>query len=39
MDSGKSLGDKIEVLASKIGTWPDEPLRIGDEHVDVLLLW
>ncbi|MDR3424645.1 MAG: ATPase, T2SS/T4P/T4SS family [Alphaproteobacteria bacterium] len=39
MDSGESLSQKIEALAGKIGTWPDEPLRIGEEHVDGLMLW
>jgi defect-in-organelle-trafficking protein DotB len=39
MDSGKSLSEKIEALSAKIGTWPAEPLRIGEEHVDELLQW
>ena len=37
--AGKSLVDKIQELTLKIGTWPDEPLRIGEEHLDNLLLW
>jgi len=39
MDSSESLSQKIEVLARKIGTWPDEPMRLGEEHVDALMLW
>ncbi|MDE1900604.1 MAG: Flp pilus assembly complex ATPase component TadA [Alphaproteobacteria bacterium] len=33
------LSQKIQALTVKIGTWPDEPLRIGEEHLDDLLLW
>lgn len=25
--------------AEEIGTWPEEPLRIQEQHVDLLLLW
>lgn len=36
-------GEEVTVTADdnqlKIGTWPDEPLRIQEENVDVLLLW
>jgi defect-in-organelle-trafficking protein DotB len=40
MDSGPTVtASKIEELAAKIGTWPDEPLRILEEHLDDLLLW
>jgi defect-in-organelle-trafficking protein DotB len=40
MDSGSaSVTAAIDALALKIGTWPDEPLRIFDEHLDQLLLW
>ncbi len=39
MDSGESLTSKIEALTVKIGTWPNEPTRIGEEHLDDLLLW
>lgn len=39
MDSSESLSEKATALAEKIGTWPDEPSRIGEEHVDALLLW
>jgi defect-in-organelle-trafficking protein DotB len=39
MDSGESLSEKIQSLTVKIGTWPDEPLRIGEEHLDGLMLW
>jgi defect in organelle trafficking protein DotB len=39
MDSGESLNKKIEDLTIKIGTWPNEPSRISEEHLDDLLLW
>lgn len=39
MDAGESLEEKIQKLTVKIGTWPAEPLRIGEEHLDELLLW
>lgn len=29
----------IERIANEIGTWPNEPLRIVDQHVDDLLQW
>jgi len=35
----QSLSEKIQALTVKIGTWPNEPLRIGEEHLDDLLLW
>jgi defect-in-organelle-trafficking protein DotB len=35
----QELSAKIAELSQKIGTWPNEPLRIGDEHLDDLLLW
>lgn len=39
MGSGSTIVEKIHELAAKIGTWPDEPLRILESHVDDLLLW
>ncbi|MDX2027618.1 MAG: ATPase, T2SS/T4P/T4SS family [Alphaproteobacteria bacterium] len=39
MDSGDKVTAKINELAAKIGIWPDEPLRITEEHVDGLLVW
>jgi defect-in-organelle-trafficking protein DotB len=39
MDSGDSIKTKISELASRIGTWPEEPLRILEDHLDGLLLW
>ena len=39
MDASQSLVEKTEALSAKIGTWPSEPLRIGEEHVDELMLW
>jgi defect-in-organelle-trafficking protein DotB len=35
----RSQSEKIEALANKIGTWPNEPMRINEEHLDDLLLW
>ena len=35
----QSLSAKIQELTVKIGTWPNEPMRIGEEHLDDLLLW
>jgi len=35
----QSLSEKIDALSVKIGTWPNEPLRIGEDHLDDLLLW
>lgn len=40
MEPGSStVISKIDELAAKIGTWPNEPMRILEEHVDDLLLW
>ncbi|MDD4615518.1 MAG: ATPase, T2SS/T4P/T4SS family [Alphaproteobacteria bacterium] len=39
MDTGQSVIDKAEALAAKIGTWPNEPMRLGEEHIEDLLLW
>ncbi len=35
----QSLAQKIQELTVKIGTWPNEPMRIGEEHLDDLMLW
>ncbi len=39
MDSGTALSTRIDELAASIGFWPNEPIRIQEEHVDDLLLW
>lgn len=44
MESGTPVkGDKLSVdfdaMAVKIGTWPNEPLRISDTHLDDMLVW
>ena len=40
MGSGSSIETaKINELALKIGSWPNEPNRILEEHFDDLLLW
>lgn len=38
MDANDTLKD-ADKLAADIGTWPEEPLRIREEHVDDLLIW
>ncbi|MDR3450764.1 MAG: ATPase, T2SS/T4P/T4SS family [Alphaproteobacteria bacterium] len=37
--NNSELADKIKAMEKKIGTWPDEPLRIGEDNLDDLLLW
>ncbi|MBV8060790.1 MAG: Flp pilus assembly complex ATPase component TadA [Alphaproteobacteria bacterium] len=45
MDTGPEAVNKnkvtqrVDALSVNIGTWPDEPMRFFDEHVDALLLW
>jgi len=39
MDTGHTVTTKIDEMAVRIGTWPTEPLRIAEEHIDDLLLW
>ncbi|HEU0117314.1 MAG TPA: ATPase, T2SS/T4P/T4SS family [Alphaproteobacteria bacterium] len=39
MDTGHTVNQKIDEMAVKIGTWPNEPLRIAEEHFDELLQW
>ncbi len=39
MDSGESIRKRIEDLTIKLGTWPNEPMRIAAEHLDELLQW
>lgn len=40
MDTGSALvAERIDDLALKIGIWPGEPLRFGEEHVDLMLQW
>jgi len=39
MDTGHTVSTKIDELAVKIGTWPEEPLRILGDHVDGMLVW
>jgi defect in organelle trafficking protein DotB len=38
MDANNPLKD-VDKLAAEIGSWPDEALRIREEHVDELLVW
>ncbi|MBI1273819.1 MAG: ATPase [Alphaproteobacteria bacterium] len=38
VDANDTLKD-ADKLAADIGTWPEEPLRIREEHVDDLLIW
>jgi defect-in-organelle-trafficking protein DotB len=39
MDSSTEIVSASDALAAKIGTWPDEPLRISEQHLDDLLMW
>lgn len=39
MDTGHTVTTKIDELSLRIGTWPAEPLRMGEEHLDEMLLW
>jgi defect-in-organelle-trafficking protein DotB len=39
VDTGPKVSVDIDELAVKIGTWPDEPLRFSETHVDELLVW
>ncbi len=40
MGSGGALdSNKVAELAAKIGTWPEEPMRILEEHFDPMMLW
>ncbi|MDP9127429.1 MAG: Flp pilus assembly complex ATPase component TadA [Pseudomonadota bacterium] len=39
MDAGPKVISKIQELADRIGTVPDEPLRILGEHLDAILMW
>ena len=39
MESGDPLNQRTQELLLKIGTWPSEPMRLAEEHIDDLLLW
>ena len=39
MDSGSEIAQNFDGLTAKVGTWPAEPLRISDQHLDDLLVW
>ena len=39
MDTGHTVTTQIDEMAVKIGTWPDEPLRVLGDHVDAMLQW
>lgn len=40
MDTGSPIeSSKIGMIAARIGTWPNEPMRVQQEHLDDLLLW
>jgi defect-in-organelle-trafficking protein DotB len=39
VDTGPQVAVNIDELAVKIGTWPDEPLRFSETHIDELLVW
>src|SRR5471032_199042 len=37
--TSQSLSERTQELSLKIGLWPNEPLRIHEDHLDDLLLW
>ena len=39
METGAKVTADFDALAVKIGTWPAEPLRISDQHLDDMLVW
>ena len=40
MDPGApTVTTQLDELATRVGTWPDEPMRLLQEHIDPLLLW
>ncbi len=39
MDNGATVDFALDEKEDLIGLWPDEPLRILEEHVDGMLLW
>lgn len=39
MDTSHTVTVKADELAMRVGTWPAEPLRMGEENLDELLIW
>ncbi len=39
MDTGHKVTSRIDELSVRIGTWPNEPLRMSEENLDEMLLW
>lgn len=39
MDTGHTVTSLIDELSVRIGTWPDEPLRLSEDTLDDLLVW
>jgi len=39
METGAKVTADFDALTVKIGTWPAEPLRISDQHLDDMLVW
>ncbi|MDE2030422.1 MAG: ATPase, partial [Alphaproteobacteria bacterium] len=39
MTNDQGSSDKVQELTVKLGTWPNEPMRIGEQDLDDLLLW
>ena len=39
MDSGTEISSHFEAIAAKMGTWPGEPLRVTEQHLDDMLMW
>jgi len=39
VDSSGEISSIFDALAAKMGTWPSEPLRVTEQHLDDLLMW
>lgn len=39
METGNKINAAIDAIGARIGTWPDEPMRMTEERLDDLLAW
>ena len=39
MEPSDPLTQRTQELMLKIGTWPSEPMRLSEDHIDDLLMW
>lgn len=39
MDPGHTVTLKLDEMAVRIGTWPNEPMRLAEDNLDDMLLW